>query len=376
VGQRLSFPGSLAVLGAVAVAFAAARVTAGAAPADRAEALAGGLFPRGLAPVDVGLPDRASARAAACAGCHAEAHRDWAASRHGRAFTNAIFQREYRDRPLEWCVHCHAPLREQLDEVRRGGGPFADEGVTCVACHVRDGRMLARTHAPLSPHDTLARPDFGGPAYCAGCHQFNFPIIESAKVVGYTDHPMQDTVGQHDRGPRAGEACLSCHGSGSGGHRFPGGHDPEQLSRALKVEACRDGKRLVVHLQNDGAGHNVPTGDVHRHLVLRAWQSRAPERLWQTVLGRRFEPAEDGGKRTIADETLPPGGGRVVAIPLDALGPGRDATRTVSLELRLVYTIDEYPFRGRELAEPTWATMFARELEWRQLPACERSGAR
>jgi len=321
------------------------------------------LFPRGLAPIDAGKAP-AALSASACSGCHADQHADWTASRHGHAWTNAIFQREYRDRPLEWCVHCHAPLREQLDEVRRGGGPLADEGINCAACHLRDGRMVSRTRAPGSPHDRVARADFGGPAFCAGCHQFNFPIIEGSTVTGYTAHPMQETVRQHDAGPLAARPCLDCHAAGQGRHAFPGGHDAAMIARAVTLEACRDGGALEVRLTNAGAGHNVPTGDVHRHLVLRAWRPDAPERLAERVLGRRFEPAPDGGKRTVADTTVPPRETRTLRFPLDG---GDDP---VSLELRLVYTIDEFPFRGRELAEPTWATMLERQVRPRALPRC------
>lgn len=348
----------------------AAFVGAGAGAAD--------LFPRGLAPVDSGLGTDPRARAAlgarSCGGCHADAHSDWAASRHGRAWTNAIFQREYKDRPLEWCVHCHAPLREQLEEVRRGGGQLADEGVTCAACHIRGGRMLARAHSPGSPHDTEVRADFGGPAFCAGCHQFNFPVIAADnQVTGYTDHPMQDTVHQHDTGRFAARECLGCHRSGAGEHRFPGGHDGAMIERAMTLEACRDGRALEVRLTNAAAGHNVPTGDVHRHLVLRAWRPNAPERLQETVLGRRFESAAAGGKNTVEDNTIPPGGTRTVRVGIDALGPRAADREPISLELRLVYTIDEFPFRGRELAEPTWAPMIDRQIRWSALPRCRPS---
>jgi hypothetical protein len=330
------------------------------------------LFPRGLAPVDAGLPPaaRASLGARSCGGCHAEAHADWAKSRHGRAWTNAIFQREYKDRPLAWCVHCHAPLREQLEEVHRGGGPLADEGVTCAACHLRGGRMLARRHAAASPHDTEVRADFGGPAFCAGCHQFNFPVIATdGAVTGYTEHPMQDTVHQHDAGRFATRPCLDCHRAGEGGHLFPGGHDPGMLARAVALEACRAGGALEVRLTNAGAGHNVPTGDVHRHLVLRAWRADAPEHLQERLFGRRFEPAPDGGKLTVADTTIASGDARAVDIDVSALG---GTAAAISLELRLVYTIDELPFRGRELAEPTWQTMITRDIRWSGLPRCAR----
>ncbi len=124
-----------------------------------------------------------------------------------------------------------------------------------------------------------------------------------------------------------------------------------------------------MRLTNAGAGHNVPTGDLHRHLVLRAWRADAPERLQEVVLGRRFALDEAGGKRTTEDTTIPAGETRAVSLAAAALGPTR--TRgPISLELRLVYTIDEFPFRGRELAEPTWATMLTREVTWAKLPRC------
>jgi hypothetical protein len=334
------------------------------------------LFPHGLAPIDAGAGAAEQLSAAACAGCHADVHADWKESRHGVAWTNPIFQREYRDRPLEWCVHCHAPLVEQLGEVRRGGGPLANEGVNCAVCHLRGGRILAREKRPRSPHDTDARADFGAPGYCAGCHQFNFPIIAAApagqgpgRVTGYTAHPMQDTVNQHARGPRADKECLSCHQRDPGGHRFPGGHDRQMLTGALRVETCRARDTLVVDLANVGAGHNVPTGDVHRHLVLRAWRPGAPERLQEVTFGRRFAPAPppDAGKVTVADTTIRAGETRRVRLPI---APERGSSEPLSLELRLVYTIDEFPFRGRELGEPTFATLFSRQLDWQATPGC------
>jgi hypothetical protein len=95
---------------------------------------AGELFSRGLGPVETGVRSAAELRAEACSPCHAAAHAEWAASRHGLAWTNAIFQREYRQQRLEWCVHCHAPLAEQLRQVR-GWPPRASPAppATCAA---------------------------------------------------------------------------------------------------------------------------------------------------------------------------------------------------------------------------------------------------
>jgi len=339
---------------------------------------AGELFDRGLSPVETEARTPAQLSAQTCSPCHAAAHDEWAASRHGRAWTNAIFQREYREQRLEWCVHCHAPLVEQLREVRApaGGGALAAEGVTCAVCHLRGGRMLAARKRPDSPHDTDVREGFGGPAFCGGCHQFNFPLIEGAgaeaRVVGYSAYPMQDTVDQHQRGPLSGRACRECHAQSPGAHAYPGGHDPAMLARAVALQACRQGGELRLTVANAGAGHNVPTGDLHRHLALRAWRPSAPERLHETLFGRAFEAAPGGGKRAVSDTTLPPGAARTVRVPVAPLGAA-GARDPIRVELRLVYTIDEFPLRGRELGEPdehTWATIAERQLDWPSLAPC------
>jgi hypothetical protein len=142
------------------------------------------------------------------------------------------------------------------------------------------------------------------------------------------------------------------------------------IAGALTVDACRDRDALVVRLANTGAGHNVPTGDLHRHLVLRMWQASAPEKLQEILLGRRFESAPDGGKRTVADTTIRAGETRRLRMPV-----AKSVTASgeaISVEVRLVYTIDEFPFRGRELAVPTFATMFARDLVWKTTPRCRQ----
>ncbi|HEX2568482.1 MAG TPA: multiheme c-type cytochrome [Polyangia bacterium] len=320
------------------------------------------LFTVGLAPLDLGDTPPAMRSASACEPCHGEAHAEWRASRHAQSWQNPIFQREYQARPSAWCVNCHAPLGLQA---------AVNEGVNCAVCHVRDGRILAARHRPGSPHDTDVRADFGTPGYCAGCHQFNFPRFADApeeheKVVGYTAHPMQNTVAEHAAGPLAGESCRSCHAQSAGRHLYPGAHDPKMLERALELTVCRAGDDLVATVKNRGAGHRVPTGDVHRHLVLRAWRPSAPEALSELVLGRRFAPLPDGGKRLVADTTLAPGEARALRVPLDRRAAPDEP---VSVELRYVYTIDEFP--PHPIGEPAWVTIEALRTTASALARCE-----
>lgn len=387
-----------------------------AALALLASASAAPLFSVGLAPIDDTATPAKLLTQKTCAACHPGQASEWQHSRHGLAWKNAIFQREYKQQPLEWCVHCHAPLKSQLAEVRSGGGALADEGVTCAVCHVRDGRLIARRKREGSPHDTQVRADFGSAEFCGGCHQFNFPLFGSdGQVSGYSPFPMQNTVAQFRAGPgkpsapgrpnagahagdRAGadKRCGDCHARSPFGHTFPGAHDPGMLRLALDWSLCTtggDGGELVLTLRNRGAGHNVPTGDVHRHIVARLWRSSHPERLYEYSLTRRYKPVPGGGKRTVADTTLPPGAARTLRIKPSQLGPptpallpplrgpsglaspgagpevagARDPLR---FELRYVYTIDEFPFRGHELAEPTYEVITSEQLTPAALPAC------
>jgi hypothetical protein len=182
---------------------------------------------------------------------------------------------------------------------------------------------------------------------------------------------MQDTVAQHARGPLSARPCRECHAQSPGAHAYPGGHDAAMRARAVTLAACRAGAELRLTVANAGAGHNVPTGDLHRHLALRAWRPSAPELLHETLFGRTFEVAPDGGKRAVADTTLPPGAARTIGVPAAALGPAAKG-EPIRVELRLVYTIDEFPLPGREVGEPTWATIAARDLDWPRLAPCAR----
>ncbi len=326
--------------------------------------------PGGLEPIDPGTTSAELLSAAACARCHEAEHAEWKTSRHALAWTNGIFQREYRDEPRQWCVNCHAPTAPQVAEARtHGGGPLADEGVGCAACHVRGGRIVAAARAASSPHDTLVRPGFGGADTCAGCHEFGFPVIDDdGEVRALTAHPMQATVTQFRRGPFADarDGCLTCHGGGTSGHAFPGAHDPGMLERALRFDVCRDGVAVVMSIENHGAGHNVPTGDVHRHINVRAWRSSAPERLHEIFLGRRFTPLPGGGKETTWDSTLAPGATQRHRVEASALG----GDGPIRFEVRYVYTVDENPRPHRDPGEPVSRVIAERSATLEELPTC------
>jgi len=138
-------------------------------------------------------------------------------------------------------------------------------------------------------------------------------------------------------------------------------------TRALGVSVCRAPSGLEIRLENKGAGHRVPTGDVHRHLVLRAWRASAPEAVQETVLGRRYALDGDGGKKLLSDTSLVPTELRTIRAPFSP------APEPISIELRYVFVTDEFP--RRELGEPAYATVYSARSDEARWPRC-KPGAR
>ncbi|HWN71316.1 MAG TPA: hypothetical protein VNM90_26945, partial [Haliangium sp.] len=154
--------------------------------------------------------------------------------------------------------------------------------------------------------------------------------------------------------------CADCHATTAAGHAFPGSHDPAMVASALEISLCHAGSgsagELVIELANRGAGHNVPSGGVHRRMVLRAWRSTSPERLWEAYLGRRFRPLPSGGKQTVLDTTLAPDERRRFRVPRDRLGPGDEPPdEPINVELRYIYALDEHaPLDGAVISRVIW----------------------
>jgi hypothetical protein len=169
------------------------------------------------------------------------------------------------------------------------------EGVSCAACHVRDGVVVGARSVPVSTgaHDVRAVAGFDGPELCAGCHQFNFPEATGdleapdgrRSAVHYSDQSMQDTIAEA-RAAGAG-ACSTCH---SGGHRWTAS-DPAWLAQQFG-EGHLDPDSGVVSLRVEVAprGHALPTGDPFRTLHLEVALDAAFERVWfRSRYGREFD---------------------------------------------------------------------------------------
>ncbi|MCK5361019.1 MAG: hypothetical protein KAJ95_10360, partial [Gammaproteobacteria bacterium] len=108
-------------------------------------------------------------KAEECAVCHREFYTEWQTTIHSQAWTDPYFQADWKfDNAQHICRSCHTPLDRQLphnvlgyrdrdkyDPIMEDNPDFdpelQHEGVTCAACHYRDGKIvgiLGNTNAP------------------------------------------------------------------------------------------------------------------------------------------------------------------------------------------------------------------------------------
>ena len=279
--------------------------------------------------------------AQSCAACHGEFYREWQSTIHAQAWTDPYFQVDWRfDGAQHSCRLCHTPLDRQqphkvlgyrdsdkwdpiLAENPAFDAKLQHEGVTCAACHYRDGAILGVHGTDDAPHPVrkLADPN----QVCVRCH-----VVEGDRWDTFFRFPPCGTVAEieHSRGTalnkrdldlllrlgideraidaadpvplapagRSGEitardtralACVQCHMPlverplvadgpvrATRAHLWRGGHDPAMVQQALTIEfaeatpASGATRTFQLTLANTGAAHYVPTGTPDRHLTV------------------------------------------------------------------------------------------------------------
>ena len=112
--------------------------------------------------------------ASKCGECHVDIYAEWIDSPHTRAFSDAAFTAETLDHQVGVCLPCHAP-----ETIFSPDGRLAtrdtkrDEGVNCIACHLKDGRQQGPfVPGPVTPHATKTEPEvYHSAALCGTCHE-------------------------------------------------------------------------------------------------------------------------------------------------------------------------------------------------------------
>lgn len=315
----------------------------------------------------------ATLRAAECGECHAEFYAEWSTAMHSQAWTDPYFQVDWRfDGQQQICKNCHIPLDRQQEQRVLGfrdadksdpilapnpefDAQLQHEGVTCAACHLREGKILGVYGSVTAPHPVqkLADPN----EICVRCHVvsgerwdafFRFPPCGTVAEIQAT--PQRASSGELVVAPPAALDCVNCHMPlverplVPGGemrrarqHLWRGGHDPAMVKRGLDVQlrddsgAAGNTRRVVLIVTNVGAAHYLPTGTPDRHLTVE-WrlldaegqvlqqQQHTLKRtvlwrpfiidLWDTRLPRYqpreyvFEFADTGASRPVAVEAV------------------------------------------------------------------------
>ena len=244
-----------------------------------------------------------SLKAESCGQCHREIYEEWKTSIHAQAFDDPFFQAYWkRDKNVFICLNCHAPLENQQpeliidiprDRVEKAvtmpnpnyDPEFRHEGITCAACHVRDGVILGPYEDSDAPHPTMYDPIYRSMDLCYRCHQVPSGPFQFYNVGPCGTYPEYE--GEHYF--NQGYICQTCHMPAverpvaTGGpmrkgrkHLWRGGHDPEQVKRAITVTLTADPPDLppgrevefLMEFTNSGAGHKLPTGDPDRFLTV------------------------------------------------------------------------------------------------------------
>jgi Zn-finger protein len=138
----------------------------------------------------------AGPKASDCGSCHVLQFQEWSGSPHAQAFISPPFQKEFVDSgEEEECLGCHAPL-----EIRQGNTEARnfnrDEGVTCISCHLSQGKMHGphKSSALLHPHPVHEEDAFYlSVEICAVCHGETF--------TEYRQVAEREEV----------QSCLECH---------------------------------------------------------------------------------------------------------------------------------------------------------------------
>lgn len=253
-------------------------------------------------------------RAEECKICHKAFYDEWSTSIHSQAWTDPYFQVDWHfDGSPQICKNCHIPLDRQQEYKVLGfndaekwnpileSNPKFDEklqheGVTCNACHYREGKILGVIGDTSAPHPVEKIENAN--LICVRCH-----VVSGEQWDTFFKFPPCGTVAeiQTSQGKTVVEdscdmtieniaalGCVGCHmplkerSLVPGGklrvtrqHLWRGGHDSEMVKSGLTIEFKEtlsddnDLRRFTLFITNTGAAHYIPTGTPDRHLTVK-----------------------------------------------------------------------------------------------------------
>ncbi len=238
----------------------------------------------------------ASLKAKDCGACHMEIYQEWQTSLHSKAFIDPFFTAYLKkDKGDPTCSVCHTPLENQspiilssesgsYDDLETVPNPDFDpdlqkEGVTCAACHVKDGVIFGPYQEKVlnAPHPVAYDDKFLSKALCKQCHEVpskDFSLMNE----GICGTGMESNTGIWSA---RGFICQDCHmptvnrplmsgfpAREGRKHTWPGAYSTSQLQKVFSFRAEMREDNLTIRITNSGAGHKAPTGDADRFIIL------------------------------------------------------------------------------------------------------------
>ena len=323
------------------------------------------------------VPGIPGLRARDCGQCHQTIYQEWRLSTHATALRDIQFQAELAkpDSPKWICLNCHIPLQNQrqhivtyladgdiFQPVTTENAHFDEalqrEAVTCATCHVRavsdsSSVIIGPNGSQAAPHPVQQKREFLR-EMCQRCHNPQGEGLTPNLICWFeTTRELADAQDLVKAEFGEQRDCVDCHMPaaqrrvadtflelpvravnahswvGSGIPKWYDGYDhllERGYQAGLQVEirdvqlVGDDSVHAAISLKNAFAGHDLPTGDPERFLlVLAILEAADGKRLQQDSLkiGQEWlwSPA-----RKIGDNRLNFGETRVwrVALPNDA----------------------------------------------------------
>ncbi|GAB4256023.1 MAG: multiheme c-type cytochrome [Deferrisomatales bacterium] len=330
-----------------------------------------------------------------CGECHIDIYALWSNSMHAKAWEDPAFFATYIDERIQgderirsYCIQCHAPTLH-YNPALSTDSPVVKEGVTCDFCHSVQEVDTDNTSKPFkvqwgklkrgpykdseSPvHQTKSAPFFADGTLCGGCHE----------MLNLKGLPIITTYSEWKEGYRAAgnpASCPDCHMPLAAGftvsskfrktkrrlnlHSFPGGHSRVQLLDALELEVLDETKlygkmKVKLGLTNVGAGHNIPTGNPLRKVIVDFnVYSALNRRIYneQVEISRKYADADGNiltsdldilleASKVVKDNRIAPG--ETKEITFEFLAPNERLL--VETNVIYVYENDAFPNLRRE----------------------------
>ncbi len=237
-----------------------------------------------------------SLKAKDCGVCHSEIYQEWQTSLHAEAFTDPFFTAYMKkDKGDPTCLVCHTPLLNQSPFIlSSASGNYNDlhsitnpnfdpelqqEGVTCAACHIKDGVIYGpyKKRQLNAPHPVAYDDKFLQKSLCRQCHEVpskDFSLMNE----GVCSTGMESNSGLW---AARGFICQDCHmppvnrplmagypAREGRKHLWPGGYSIQQLQKVFSFKASKEKDQLTIRITNSGAGHKAPTGDPDRFITM------------------------------------------------------------------------------------------------------------